>query len=117
MPIFSFIRHTLTELFRNPHNWRQIYKQTSSTFHTWNLERVPKTCWEEKKQKGRHNKAVKWFFNYFKKKQKQPPEVFYKKAVIYNSENYEIVKSTYFVEHLRTAASENVFIKIIDKEF
>ena len=51
------------------------------------------------------------------KKQKQPPEVFYKKAVIYNSENYEIVKSTYFVEHLRTAASENVFIKIIDKEF
>ena len=34
IPIFSFIRDTLTELFRKPDNWRQIYKQTSSTFYT-----------------------------------------------------------------------------------
>ena len=36
MPIFSFIEHTLTELFRKPDNRRQIYKQTSSTFYTLN---------------------------------------------------------------------------------
>ena len=33
MPIFNFIEYTLTELFRKPDNWRQIYKQTSSTFY------------------------------------------------------------------------------------
>ena len=36
MPIFSLIGCTLTELFSKPANWRQIYKQTSSTFHTSN---------------------------------------------------------------------------------
>ena len=36
MPSFSFIGYTLTELFRKPDNWRQIYKQTSSTFYTSN---------------------------------------------------------------------------------
>ena len=36
MPIFSFIGCTLTELFRKPVNWQQIYKQTSSTFYTSN---------------------------------------------------------------------------------
>ena len=36
MPIFSFIGYILTELFRKPDNWRQIYKQTSSTFYTSN---------------------------------------------------------------------------------
>ena len=59
--------------------------------------------------------------------QKQPPEVFCKKAVVkiltiftekhlfwslFNSEYREIFKSTYFEEHLRTAASENVFMKL-----
>ena len=34
MPIFSLIRYTMTELFRKPDNWRQIYKQTSSAFCT-----------------------------------------------------------------------------------
>ena len=72
----------------------------------------------------------------FKKIQKQPPEVFYKKAVLwrlhnicrtdrethvleslFNSEYCEILKSTYFEEHLRTAASKNVFIKKIVKLF
>ena len=36
VPIFSFIRYTLTKLFRKPDNWQQIYKQTSSTFYTSN---------------------------------------------------------------------------------
>ena len=70
--------------------------------------------------------------------QKQPPELFYKKTVVkklaiftekkpllgslFNSEYYEIFKSTYFEEHLRTAASENAFlklrkIKIVHEEF
>ena len=36
MPLFGFIGYTPTELFRKPDNWRQIYQQTSSTFHTSN---------------------------------------------------------------------------------
>ena len=57
--------------------------------------------------------------------QKQPPEVFYKKAKIsqysqktpvfeslFNSEYFEIFRSTYFEEHLRTAASEIVLMKL-----
>ena len=40
---------------------------------------------------------------------------------LFNSEYCEIFKSTYFEEHLRTAASENVFMKLrkikINKEF
>ena len=39
---------------------------------------------EKKKLSGRHNKFAKWLFNYFKKIKKQPPEVFYKKAVLKN---------------------------------
>ena len=31
---------------------------------------------------------------------------------LFNSEYCEIFKSTYFKEHLRTAASENVFMKL-----
>ena len=49
----------------------------------------------------------------FKKIQKQPLEVFYKKTVV-NSEY--IFESTYFKEHLRTAASENVFMKLRKKD-
>ena len=60
MPIFSVIGYTLTELFKKPDNWRQIYKQTSSTFYTSN--EVSKTCWEEKLL-VRHNKVAKWLFN------------------------------------------------------
>ena len=36
MPISSLIECTLMELFRKPDNWRQINKQTSSTFYTSN---------------------------------------------------------------------------------
>ena len=35
---------------------------------------------------------------------------------LFNSEFCEIFQTTYFEEHLQTAASENVFIKIIHKE-
>ena len=38
--------------------------------------------------------------------------MFYKKAVLFNSECCEIFKSTYFEKYLRTAASENVFMKL-----
>ena len=36
MPSFSFVGYTLVELFRKSENWRQIYKQTSSTFYKSN---------------------------------------------------------------------------------
>ena len=69
--------------------------------------------------------------------QKQPPELFYKKAVVknlqylqkkplleslFNAEYCEIFKSTYFEKHQQTAASENMFmklrkLKIVHKEF
>ena len=35
---------------------------------------------------------------------------------IFNSDYCEIFQSTYFEEHLQTAPSENVFIKIIHKK-
>ena len=35
---------------------------------------------------------------------------------LFNSEYCKIFKSTYFEEHLQTAASKNAFIKIIHKE-
>ena len=35
---------------------------------------------------------------------------------LFNSEHGEIFQRTYFEEHWKTAASENVLIKIIDKE-
>ena len=49
---FSFIWYTLTELFRKPDNWRQIYKQKSSTYYTSN------DCREEKIIM-RYNKVAK----------------------------------------------------------
>ena len=36
MPIFSFIGYTLREFFRKLYNWRQFYKQASTTFYTSN---------------------------------------------------------------------------------
>ena len=95
MPIFSFIGYTLMELFRKRDNSRQIYKQTSSNFYTSDvcLKRV-----EKKKLLGRHNKNIslntfaRWLFNYFKKMQRQPPEVFYKKVVV---ENFAISTEKY----------------------
>ena len=35
---------------------------------------------------------------------------------LFNSEYCEIFQSTYFEEHLQTAASENVFMKIIHND-
>ena len=87
MPIFRFIGYILMDLFRKPDNWQEIYKPKSSFFYASNiyLKRVQK-----KKLLGRHNKDIslntlaKWLFNHFLKMQKQPPEVFYKKAVVKN---------------------------------
>ena len=49
------------------------------------------------------------------KKKKKEEAIFTKTPLLeslFNSEYYEIFKSTYFEEHLRTAASENVFMKL-----
>ena len=44
---------------------------------------------EKKKLSGRQNKVAKWLFNYVKKKiQKQPPEAFFKKAVLLKTSQY-----------------------------
>ena len=55
MLTFSFTGYTLTELFRKSDNWRQIYKQTSSTFYASDmcLKRV-----EKKKILERLNKDI-----------------------------------------------------------
>ena len=60
--------------------------------------------------------VAKWLFNFFLKKiQKQPPEVFYKKAVLFSSKYSKIFKSTYFEENSRTVASETVHMKLKKK--
>ena len=44
---------------------------------------------EKKKILGRHNKVAKWLFNYFFKKiQKHPPDVFYKKVILLKTLQY-----------------------------
>ena len=90
MLIFSFMGYFLRELFRKPDNWRQIYKQITLTFYT--SSDVSKTCLEEKNI--RTSLQIHFFENLlgfttlrngclitFKKMQKQPPEVFYRKVV------------------------------------
>ena len=78
MPVFSFTGFNLMVLFRKPHNWQKIYKQTTSTFYTSNecLKRV-----EKKKLLGHQNKEIS-LNTFLKKKKKQPPEVLYKKTVV-----------------------------------
>ena len=82
VPIFSFIRYTLTNLFRNPDNWQQIYKETSSTFYTSNdvsrrkkyfyiMTRLENSCLTTFFKKKKQNQPLQV--------QKQSPEVFYKK--------------------------------------
>ena len=55
MPIFNILGYTLTESFKKPDIWRQINKQTSSTFYMSSLE-----CYS----------YVKTLFSYFTWKQK-----------------------------------------------
>ena len=78
MQIFSFIGYTLTELFRKPDKWRQIYKQTNSTFYT------SSDVSRRKNLVVRHNRVAK----YLKKIQKQSPEVLCKKGVLKNFANF-----------------------------
>ena len=82
VPIFSFIRYALTKLFRNPDNWQQIYKQTSSTFYTSNDVSRRKNCFYIMTRL--QNNCLTTFFlkkiqNQPLEVQKQSPEVFYKK--------------------------------------
>ena len=58
-------------------------------------------CVEKKKLLGRHNKVAKWLFNY-RKIQKEPPEVFYKKTVLLKTSQYsqDDQKITYVGNHL-----------------
>ena len=121
----------LRELFKKPDNWGQIYKQTSSAFHTSND--VSKTCREEKVINV--IMAVSLIFN---KIEKQPSKVFYIKKLffknlrnihranrktrvlepLFNSEYCETFRSTYFEEHLLLKiCSKWEKFKIIHKEF
>ena len=80
---------------------------------------------EKKKLWGRHSKDISWntlakqLFNSFRKcrsshRRCSIKKLFLKNSNIYrkyfNSEYCEIFKSTYFEEHLRTAASEKMLI-------
>ena len=47
---------------------------------------MPLKSFEKKKILGRHNKVAKWLL--LKKIQKQPPEMFYKKAVLLKTSQY-----------------------------
>ena len=66
----------------------------------------------EEKNISTSYKVTKWLFNYFYKMLKQPPQVFYKKAVLFDLEYCEIYNRNYFEKRLGTAASENVFMKL-----
>ena len=86
---------------------------------------------EKEKILARHNKVAKSLFNHFKKNRSSRLRCSIKKLVslklcnihrtgmkapvlepLFNSEYCEIFKSTYFEEHLRTAVSEKVFMKL-----
>ena len=66
-------------------NFQANFKQVRLFIHHPCLKHV-----EKKKLLGCHNRVIslntvaKWLFNYFKKMQKQPPGVFYKKVVVKN---------------------------------
>ena len=82
---------------------------------------------EKKKILGRHNKLAKWLFNYFKKYRCSHLKCSIKTLLlknilkanrkipvlesVFNSECCETFKSTHFEEHMRTAASQDVFMK------
>ena len=76
MPVSSFIGCTLMEVFMTIDD-KFINIQVLLFIH----QRLRPRRVEKKKLLGRHKEVAKWLFNYFKKIQKQPPEVFYKKAV------------------------------------
>ena len=83
MPILRFIGYTLTELFRKPDNWQQIYKQTSSTFYT------SSNASRRKNLLVRHYRVAKKLFNNsFKDTEAATGGVLYKKAVLKNFSNF-----------------------------
>ena len=95
-----------TELFGKPHNWRQIYKQTSSTFQTFH--KITRTSYaflitfERCRTSHRRCSIKKLLFKICSILRKTPAL-----KSLFNSEY-----CTYFEEHLRTAASENAFMKL-----
>ena len=110
MPIFSFIGYTQTELFRKADNRRQIYKQTSSAFYASNDSSLKHFF----KNLLRFTALRNDFLITFKKCRRSDRWCSVKKLLEFflNSKYCEIFKSTCFEEHLETAASENVFMKL-----
>ena len=90
MPIFSFIGYTLTGLFRKPDNWRQIYKQTSSTFYTSNDVSRRKKYQQviTRLQNGCLITFLKKVQKQAPKVKQQPPKRFCKKGVLKNFANF-----------------------------
>ena len=129
MPIFSFMGYTLTGLLRKLDNWQQVYKQTILTFYTSNdvsIKRIKK-----KKLLGRHNRVAKCLFNCFTKntdaatwgvlwkncswKLRNIHMTNRKKPALeslFSSECCKIFKSASLLEHLQTAASRNLLMKL-----
>ena len=124
MPIFSFIKYTLTKLFIKPDNWQQIYKQTSSTFYTSNdvsLTGVEKNLLSFTPLRN------KYLTTFFRKNRSSYQISLIKKAVLknyriftstpvlqspFNSKYCKYFKSSCFEGHLGTSASENAFMKL-----
>ena len=52
MPIFTFIGHILTALFGKTDNWRQMHKQTNSTFYSSNEVCLKNNVVRRKKFRG-----------------------------------------------------------------
>ena len=99
MPSFSFIGYTLTKLFRKPDNWRQIYKQTSSTFYTSNDVSRRKNCYYVT---TRLKNSYSCLITFLEKIQKQPPEEFFKK----------MCPSKFCKLHKKTPVLETFFNKV-----
>ena len=89
MPIFSSIGYTLMESFRKLiMDCKFINKRVRLFIH----QKMCLERFEKEKILVRHNNLAKCLFNYFFKKNTETPrEVFYKKAVLFNSEYCKIL--------------------------
>ena len=123
-------RFIFDNFLNSNNNFSIIYWQMSKKRCFQNV--MSGMCWEEKNYYDVINKVSKWLFKYFWKKYRSSHVrcsikklSFWKLCKIHrtdrktpvseslcNSEYWEIFNSTYFEEHLRTAASENVFMKL-----
>ena len=85
MPSFTFIGYTLTELFRKSDNWRQMYKQTSSTFCTSNDVSRRKNYWYVMTRLRNS-----FLFTFKKKIQNQPSQV--------QKQSWEVFRSLFLIK-------------------